>query len=333
MRGAGGEALGVVVSDGFEVAIVAPEPTHPVEQGAGPSFSVIVAAYNVAPWLGEAISSALAQTRAPIEIVVCDDGSTDDIDRALAPFSDHITLLRQDNRGEAAAKNACVRAASGDFVVTLDGDDVDLPERLESLARLAARRPDLEILSTDCWLTVDGAVIRRYHHEGHPYEVHDQRRRILERNFIFNPAVRRTTWLEVGGMDERIAEPVPDWECWQRIILDGGLAGLVDEPLTMYRQRPGRRTDDRRALYLGRVGVMERSLRRADLRPHERSAVIDALRPARRRLSDESVRTGHRRARHDARAVLVDRGQPTAARVRAAVAQLSPSLARRAHRR
>jgi glycosyltransferase involved in cell wall biosynthesis len=120
------------------VRLAAPPPAGPVARAAPPTFSVAIAAYQAADVVGEAIESALAQTVPPHEVVVCDDGSTDDLDRALEPYRDRIVLLRQRNRGEAAAKNAAARAASGDFVAILDADDVYLPERLEALGRLAA---------------------------------------------------------------------------------------------------------------------------------------------------------------------------------------------------
>src|SRR4051812_28887149 len=80
-----------------------------------PTFSVVIAAYQVADVIADAIGSVLAQTVPPAEIVVCDDGSTDDLSSAVAPFADRIVLLRQENRGEAAAKNTAVAAASSEF--------------------------------------------------------------------------------------------------------------------------------------------------------------------------------------------------------------------------
>jgi len=80
----------------------APPPERPITRGAPPTFSVLVAAYQAAETIGEAIESALAQTVPPHEIVVCDDGSTDELHAALAPFRERIVLLRQENRGEAS---------------------------------------------------------------------------------------------------------------------------------------------------------------------------------------------------------------------------------------
>lgn len=124
---------------------------------ARPTFSVAIAAYQAAGTVGQAVASALAQTLPPVDVAVCDDGSTDEIDAALAPYRDRIVLVRQENRGEAAAKNAAARATSGEFVAFLDADDLYYPERLAALGELAAARPDLDVLTTNADLEVDAA--------------------------------------------------------------------------------------------------------------------------------------------------------------------------------
>src|SRR5205807_1626204 len=140
----------------------APPPRTPVEPaGERPTFSVIIPAYQAADSVGGAIESALAQTLAPDEIVVCDDGSTDDLDAALAPYLDCIVLVRKENGGVASALNTAAHAASSEFVVRLDHDDRFLPERMEAIAELAVARPDLDLIATDAVLEVDGRVLAR----------------------------------------------------------------------------------------------------------------------------------------------------------------------------
>jgi hypothetical protein len=227
--------------------VLAPPARTPVSPGPTPSFSVVIAAYNAAATIGEALASAFAQTAPPQDVVVCDDGSTDDLLTATAPFADRITLLRQQNAGEGAAKNAGVRAATAEFAVFLDADDVFDPERLEALGELASARPDLDILTTDALLEVDGAVVRRCYDESWTFDVEDQRAAILERNFVFGlAAVRRERFLAVGGFETSLLYAA-DWDLWSRLILDGSRAGLVVVPLATYRlrstslsaQRPG----------------------------------------------------------------------------------------------
>jgi hypothetical protein len=256
---------------------LAPPTLREVEPGPAPSFSVIVAAYQVADVIGEALESIRRQTLSPLEVVVCDDGSTDDLDHALAPYRDEIVLLRKENGGEASAKNAAAAAAKGEFVAILDADDVYLPQNLEALSELAQRRPDLDILTTDGLIVANGVEVRRVYDDSWSFEVEDQRTAILQRNFVFGlAAVRRERLLEHGGFDESIRWTT-DWDLWLRMILDGAAVGCVDEPLALYRLRETSLTAQRRDLLLGKLTTLEKARDNPALREEERP-VLEASR-------------------------------------------------------
>src|SRR5712675_1199611 len=93
--------------------------------------SVIIPTYNSGRLVVEAVESALAQTLAPAEILVVDDGSTDDTRDRLAKFGPPVSYIHQENQGVAAARNRGIRAATGDLVAFLDADDVWHPKKLE----------------------------------------------------------------------------------------------------------------------------------------------------------------------------------------------------------
>ena len=120
--------------------MVAPESETEVEPGPRPTFSVVIAAYNAALTIGEAIESALEQSEAPYEIVVCDDGSTDDIEGAISAYRAGLIFLRKPNGGGASALNVAADAARGDFVSILDADDAYTAGRLKALAVKGPRR-------------------------------------------------------------------------------------------------------------------------------------------------------------------------------------------------
>ena len=106
-----------------------------------PEASVIIPAYNHARFVGEAVESVLLQTAASREVIVVDDGSTDDTARVLAGFGGRIRVIRQPNRGVAAARNAGAALASGDVLTWLDADDTWWPRKLErQLATQRSRR-------------------------------------------------------------------------------------------------------------------------------------------------------------------------------------------------
>jgi glycosyltransferase involved in cell wall biosynthesis len=311
---------------------LAPPPEASVTRRPAPTFSVIIAAYQVAHLVGEAVGSAIAQSLPAHEVIVCDDGSSDDIEGALTPYRDRIVFLRKENGGEASAKNVAARAASGDFIAILDADDVFMPGRLEAFAELAATRPDLDILTTDAQLELDGQVVRRCYTDGFQFVVYDQRSGILKRNFILGlAAVRRDRLLAAGGFDESLRWTT-DWDCWIRLILEGSRAGLVDEPLARYRLHPGSLSSQRARLLEGRVRTLEKAARHPGLEHGERQVVADSLAVNRRALDLAESREALLERRPDARrralAVAVGPGFGVRTRLKALASAIAPSVAR-----
>jgi len=295
-----------------------------------PGFSVVIAAYQATGTIAAAIESVLDQVPPPLEVIVADDGSSDDIAGALALFGDSVTLLRGEHRGEAAAKNRGFGAARGEFVVLLDADDVYLPGRLEALGRLAAARPDLDLLTTDANLEVGGQIVGRCYHAGNRFAIDDQRRAIIERNFIFGlAAIRRERLLAIGGFDEGIAFTA-DWDCWIRLVLGGSNAGMVDEPLASYRLHESAMSAGRLDMYRGRVQTLCKTRQHPSLTDSEREVVELGIateeRRAAREALDVDVASGDGGARRRAWLVLRDRGQPARSRVKAGVAYLMPGV-------
>jgi hypothetical protein len=316
---------------------LAPPPDRAVQPGPAPTFSVLVAAYQVADVIGEALDSIRRQTLPALEVIVCDDGSTDGLEDALAPYRGEIELLRKENGGEASAKNAAAARARGDFVAILDADDVYEPERLEALAELARLRPDLDILTTDALLVANGIVRRHNYDATWRFEVDDQRRAILQRNFVFgHAAVRRSRFLEHGGFDESIRWTT-DWDLWLRMILAGSAAGCVDEPLALYRLRETSLTAQRRDLQLGKLATLEKARTNPDLREEERPALEAALRSYRRDLSlldlRAAVTAGEAGVRRRALALLRSRGLARRDRLETAAVAVAPRVVRRFVRR
>jgi glycosyltransferase involved in cell wall biosynthesis len=317
----------------------APDPLVPASSSRtdGPrlaadvTFSVCLPAYQVAPWIGRAIASLLTQTHPAKEIIVSDDGSTDDLDGALAPFREHIILLRQENQGVAAARNAATEVATGQFVVFHDPDDRFLPRRLELLAELAVARPDLDILTTDALIDVNDEVIGRFYTKTNRFVTDNQRKGILRTNFVYAlAAVRREALLAVGGLDVSL-DATSDWDCWIRLILSGSRAGLVDDPLAIYSLRADSITSARIRLLKGRVNALSRAHDRNDLSSDERRTVRKSLREAEWALTigetHEALLEGASDARSRALRIVLGRGYPVRNRVTAAVAAITPRVA------
>lgn len=113
---------------------------------ASPSISVLVGVYNAAPYIGEAIESALSQSYRPLEVVVVDDGSTDGSGDVARGYGDAVLVARQENAGNGAARNHAVRLASGELFAFLDADDRFTPNKLELQCRALEEDPALDVV-------------------------------------------------------------------------------------------------------------------------------------------------------------------------------------------
>ena len=103
--------------------MLAPEGDRSAPLSNAPTISIVIAAFDAAKTIGATIRSVIAQSTSPFEIVVCDDGSSDDLAGSLSEFGERVRLIRIEHGGEARAKNAAIEAATGEFVAIIDADD------------------------------------------------------------------------------------------------------------------------------------------------------------------------------------------------------------------
>lgn len=137
-----------------------------------PSVSVIMPTYNRGRWVARAIRSVLDQLQAGDELIVIDDGSTDDTREVVAAFGDRVSYLRGEHRGAGPARNLGLAHARGDLVAFLDSDDEWLPGKLSMQRAFLAARPDVLFCFSDFQaVTGDGAV----HHGFLRHWPHDPR--------------------------------------------------------------------------------------------------------------------------------------------------------------
>ena len=212
-----------------------------------PVISVIIPAYNVGQYLAAAINSALQQTRAPDEIIVVDDGSTDKTPEVAKSFGGRVKYLRQENAGPAAARNLGIREAKCEWVAFLDGDDLWLPWHLSEVMKVKARYPDAALF---CGRTIDIDEDFRYPGQKRPVVA---RKMPLGEFVRCNPVatstvvVRKDAVISTGGFDPAFRGP-EDYDLWMRIAADYHII-YIDIPLVRYRNRPGSLSmDDRKFL-------------------------------------------------------------------------------------
>jgi glycosyltransferase involved in cell wall biosynthesis len=316
-------------------AFLAPNPRGELAgTSKAPTFAVAIAAYQAADFVIDAIESVLTQTRPADEIIVCDDGSRDDLERILEPYRDVVLYIRQEHRGAGAARNTAIAAARSDFVAILDADDVFLPGYLEAVDALARARPDLDILTTNAYVEIDGRIIGSYYPDLAKFVVGDQRRGAIHNHFVFGlAALRRDRIVAVGGFDEQLRRS-EDSDCFLRMILSGSVAGLVDERLARYRLRPDSRSSDRVAGMVEELNILEKARDSQDLTPPERTYLDGELAVKRQRVrlarAEDAVRRGTRDARSQAFGVAfgpLPPGFGPRTRISALAAAVSPAIA------
>lgn len=128
-----------------------------------PLVSVLIPNYNCAAFVAEAVDSVLAQTYPNVEIIVVDDGSTDDSVNILRQYGDRITLIQQANEGLASARNQGLRAASGDFLALFDADDICEPGRLAAQVACLQQCSDAVLCCSDFAAYSAGRVVEASH--------------------------------------------------------------------------------------------------------------------------------------------------------------------------
>jgi GT2 family glycosyltransferase len=270
--------------------LLAPQPAEAVDAlGAPPTFAIVITAYQAADTIAAAVRSALEQEHPAEQVIVVDDGSTDDLVGALKPFRSKIELVQQENRGGPAARNRGIEAVETEFMAVLDADDAYHPRRLLVIAEAARRRPDLDVVTTDARLIVDGSPQGTLA-EGAPFAIEHQRRAIFERCYPGGwPALRKVRLEAIGGFDEKMRIAY-DWDCWLRLILSGSSVGMVDAPYYDYVLRSDSLSANRVASLWERVRLLEKATLSPHLQPAERPALEEAIRWRRGEAVREEIR-------------------------------------------
>ena len=222
------------------------------------AFSVVMPAFNAATYIERTLATVAAQTYPPLELLVVDDGSTDDTCAIVESFGAtvaafRVLLLRTAHRGPGAARNAGVRAARADWVAFLDADDLWRPAKLERARAAIEEYPDSNFFChNERVLHVDG------HESVNNYgAAHDPSRplaaQLYERNLFSTSAVvsRRDDILAAGGFDEGLPS-AQDYELWLRMA-PRLRPTFLDEELGSYVERIGNITTTRRWRRLGNI--------------------------------------------------------------------------------
>jgi glycosyltransferase involved in cell wall biosynthesis len=198
------------------------------EPVAAPAVSVIIPCYNGGPFLPAVLKSLAAQTFRDFETIIIDDGSTDPATRELlGRLGPGIRVIRQENRGLAAARNAGFAAAAAEFVLPLDCDDtLEPPFLTETCAALRAAPADVGFVGTDMRLAgaLNEVVERRF----------DGFTQLFRNQLSYCMLLRKSAWRAVGGYNETMREGYEDWEFNVHLIAAGFRGIDIERPLFNY---------------------------------------------------------------------------------------------------
>lgn len=233
-----------------------------------PSFSVIIPVYNAGAYIEQSLASVFAQTCSDFEVIVIDDGSTDDTADRVKQFSYYESLrcVYQNNAGPAAARNTGLKLANGRFIAFLDADDVWHPRKLEAHLERLQNSPKMGMSFN--WFEVfydrpDGErFVPWFAPPAKPTLCWED---FLERNWTGTSStvvVRAECLNDRHGFDARFRTG-EDYQLWLEIAQSGWEIGFIANALTVYRKRPSSLTVDYLQIALDELLVMEEGVQTA----------------------------------------------------------------------
>lgn len=208
-----------------------------------PLVSVIIPTYNSARFLPDAIDSVLKQTYRSYEIIVVNDGSTDNTSEVLCRYSGKITVSEQRNRGVAAARNTGIRAAQGEYIAFLDADDLWLPDKLALQLPLFERNPDVGLVyGYFAYVDEEGQFLREK--EGRWYRGRVPGKAVFNISIRTGTVVVRKDCFETVGLFDENLKVCEDVNMWVRLAALYEL-DYVPRLVAKFRSRTDSLTEDK----------------------------------------------------------------------------------------
>jgi glycosyltransferase involved in cell wall biosynthesis len=198
-----------------------------------PMTSVIIPTFNRAAFLREAIDSVLAQNEQNLELLIVDDGSTDDTRKLVAQYGNLVQYYFQQNRGVSAARNLGIRHAAGKFIAFLDSDDLWLPQKLSRQLQWMAAHPEIMLCYTDeIWIRRGVRVNQRNIHAKYGGWIYPY---CLPRCLISPSSVlMRRELFDAAGLFDDALPVCEDYDLWLRVTSQFEV-GFIPEPLIAKR--------------------------------------------------------------------------------------------------
>jgi len=202
--------------------------------------SILIPTYNYGRYICQAVDGVLAQTYRPLEIVVVDDGSTDDTRERLKSYGDRIRYVHQQNQGPEFARNAGIREAKGEFIAFLDPDDAWAPHKLAAQVAVMTTQPDVWLVCADGTSFTDQFVAPAPSPQPAPVETMPLESVYLRNKISTSAVMVRTAEVrKLDGFRPNIRSE--DWDLWLRIARQGKIV-RIREPLFGRREHGDNRS-------------------------------------------------------------------------------------------
>ena len=236
------------------ITSIAVKPPAADAPGQDDRVAVVIPCYNQGRFLGEAIDSVLAQRHRRLEVIVVDDGSTDDTARVAAKYSS-VRYVRQANAGPSAARNRGVQETTSEYLLFLDADDRLLDRAVETLLAWLRPRPDCAFVSGDHrYIDVDGRVVEEW---SRPVVESDHYRRLLEGNYVgmLGTVLFRRAAFEIAGGFDTTLPSCEDYEIFLRFARRFPVVNVA-ATIAEYRRYGGSRSEDGVRMLRGAVATL-----------------------------------------------------------------------------
>ena len=224
--------------------------------GAAPSVplvTVVIPVWNGARFIGEAIENVLSQNYPSLEIIVVDDGSTDDTAEVVRRLPCDVRYFRQENSGPAAARNRGIRDSSGDLIAFLDADDLWSEDHLQLLVREMTERPELDVVHGHAQLLTYVAETGAYEYTGSPEEAFP---------YYIGAGLYRKRAFDRVGLFDRTLRFGEDTDWYTRAREKGARMERLDLVTLLVRRHGENMTEDRKEIELSMLRVFKKALDR-----------------------------------------------------------------------
>lgn len=249
-------------------------------QRKNPAVTVVIAAYNSAHYIGQALDSVKAQTFTDYEVILVNDGSNDraELERIIDSHPLPIIYVSQDNKGVSAARNAAIRIGRGEFYAQLDADDQWTPDYLEVQLGVLTDNPDITLVYPNATIIGDGSDGTLEFMKVSPSDGEVNFESLVRQKCVVMTCVTaRMSAIREAGMFDETLRSCEDFDLWLRVVKNGGRIIYHRRPLALYRRHEGSLSSDRVWMTRHLLAVFEKCARAFQLTSTEKKILDEQI--------------------------------------------------------